>query len=65
MSRRVTLDERLQAGIKRAGRRDCLNASVRPGAQGDSTVKYLPIPVTGVLAAPFVLADALTGKCGT
>lgn len=60
----ATLDERLQAGVKRAGRRDCLNTNVNPGAQGDSTLKYSPIPVTGLLVAPFLAADALTGKCG-
>lgn len=60
----ATLDQRLEAGVKSAGRRDCLNASVNPGAQGDSTLKYSPIPVSGLLVAPFIVADSLLGKCG-
>ena len=59
-----SLGQRLEAGATKAGRRDCLNAKVNPGAEGDSTMKHLPIPVGGVLSLPFVVADALTGKCG-
>lgn len=60
----ATLDERLEAGVKKAGRRDCLNGNVNPGAQGDSTLKYSPIPLGGILVAPFLVADAVLGKCG-
>lgn len=59
-----SLGQRLEAGATKAGRRDCLNGTVNPGAEGDSTMKYLPIPVGGILALPFGVADALTGKCG-
>ncbi|MCV2360334.1 hypothetical protein LNV08_15265 [Paucibacter sp. TC2R-5] len=60
----ATIDQRLEAGVTTAGRRDCLNGKLNPGAQGDSTVKYSPIPVSGILLAPFIVADAALGKCG-
>lgn len=60
----ATMGQRLEAGVTTAGRRDCLNGKLNPGARGDSTVKYSPIPVSGILLAPFVVADALLDKCG-
>ncbi len=60
-----TQEQRLQAGVTRAGRRDCLNANVNPGAQGDSTLRLLgPVQVGGIFVAPLIVADALLGKCG-
>jgi len=59
-----SLGQRLEAGNAKAGRRDCLNGNVNPKAMGDSTMKYSPIPVSGLLVLPFLAADALTGKCG-
>ena len=59
----LTREQRFTRAVTAAGRRDCLNVSVQSGAHGSSTMDLLPIPVPGLFAAPFIAADAISGKC--
>jgi hypothetical protein len=53
-----TRQEQLAAGVARAARKDCLKGSV------DGDGGYQPdAPVAGLLALPFLIYDAATGKC--